>query len=372
MKQLRVLTGAHAGAQLRLSRQSHVVGAGSEADVEITDWNLPSIRLLLQPDGPVLVQGLDEAMDEGQPLADLAPRRFGDVVLCVGPADAAWPSDIDLLEKMVKAPPAFPVQAPSKPDEDALRARSDEAGRRWTLPGSLSKSRPAMLAAGLASVALLSVFVSVVSHLGPASASAPQRPLSARVAQAIEATGVSGVTALPDANGGVVVEGTVIDGSSAAKLRAALLPFNAERVAHHFSTASDISQSIADALGNPGLQVSYEGSGVFRITGSSVDMDGVRDKLRRIATDLGPAVKRIDVAAADLPPPSTLPAGAVLSTGTLEYVQTRDGTKHTVLLVPPDEAASAAAAAPHVEPALRHAAKRFASRPRAHKQPPYP
>jgi len=183
---------------------------------------------------------------------------------------------------------------------------------------------------------------------------------------------VTGVQALATDDGGVTVEGMVIDGSSAAKLRAALQPFSTDRVAHHYAAATDITQSIADALANPGLQVHYDGAGVFRVTGASVHMDGVREKLQRIATDLGPAVARIDIAAVDLPPPSTLPAGAVMSAGTLEYVQTRDGTKHMVLFTPPEESASAAsAAAPSFRTkVLRHGSKRFASTHGSHHRQP--
>ena len=348
MKQLRVLTGAHAGAQLRLSRDSCVLGAGADADIEITDWTHAPILLELRDGEPVRVQVLagDEPR-EGTPLADLAPQRFDDIVLCVGEADAAWPSDIRLLEKMVKEPPPPPAREK----------------HRQHLPPRM------MVAGGVACVALLLAFAGVISHSGKAAASVPERPLAVRVSRAIEATGVTGVQALVTGDGGVTVEGMVIDGSSAAKLRTALQPFSAERVGHHYSAATDIAQAISDALANPGLQVRYDAAGVFRVTGASVHLDGVREKLQRVATDLGPVVSRIDVVAADLPPPSTLPAGAVLSAGTLEYVQTRDGTKHMVLITPPEEPASAALPAVRTRP-LRHAPKRFASLQGARHGPP--
>lgn len=315
MKLLRILTGAHAGAGLRLSRERYVLGCEADADIVLTDWKEGPICLMLAPDEAVQVAPIAAAADaEPDVLEDLAPRRFGDVVLCVGPADAAWPSDLRLLEKLVRRKPRKPLL-------------------RGLIEMRAVPDRRVLIACGTLAVALMSGFVGVIGN-GRATAATPEEPLQTKVARAIQAAGVTGVSVRAGENGSVSVEGMVHDGSEAARLRAALVPLGAQRIAHRYASAGDVAQAIGDALANPGLSVRYRGDGEFVVTGSSIDLAAVRGKLQRIVTDLGPAVAHIQLAAAELPPPATLATNALLHAGELRYVQTRDGTKHLVLTSP--------------------------------------
>ena len=333
MKLLRILTGVHAGAQLRLARQRYLVGGDAQADIVLTDWREEPVCLAVGDDGQVVVQRpgsgahADAAADKRQPEAqldyfdDLVPRRFGDIVLCVGPTDAPWPSDVRLLESLV-APASRKRKKKRRQPDDGLRP---EGGRR------------VFVAAGVTlSVALLVVFVGVIGMRGGADAVAAE-PLQVKVARALQAANVSGVSVRTAQDGSVSVEGMVFDGGEASRLRAALAPFIGQRVAHRYASATDVAQAIGDALANPGLAVRYRGDGEFIVTGASVDLTAVRAKLQRIGADLGQHVSRITLSASELPPPQTVPTNALMSTGDMQYVQTRDGTKHLVIRSPQRE-----------------------------------
>jgi type III secretion protein D len=342
MRRLRILTGRHAGAQLRLAGERYLIGPGDDADILVSDWPHEPVVMTLTEGGAMLAAngGLGDEADPAKPLDDLMPRQFGEIVLCIGPADEAWPSDVDLLARLMDPRVAQAMQPPVDelpPAADAAPGARDGSGeasprRRWrgtVLPMALA-------AAG--SVCVLAVFVGLLQHQVQAHAK-PVEPLLARVSRAVQATGVAGLAVKADARGDVSVEGMVADRGEAERVRAAVAVAGAAgHVAQHFAVAADVSQSIGDALANPGLTASYRGNGVFTVSGSSADMEAVRAKLRRIATDLGPAVTRIEVAAQDLPPPATLDADALMDAGDLKYVQTKDGTKHLMMVSPPPAA----------------------------------
>lgn len=265
------------------------------------------------------VMVLDPASDTASPLEaieDFMPRRFKDVVLCIGPADVKWPSDLKLMERLMR------------PAAKTAAGKDKQSSRR--------PSRRALICMVGASVTLLGGFAGLVASLSSkAEARRPPEPLIGRVHRAIQSTQVLGVIARNE-QGRVVVEGLVDSAADAAKLRAALHPFAGDGIVQRYASAADMAQSISDALSNPGLAVNYRGDGNFVVTGSSRDLDKVRSALQRIAGDLGPLLGRIEVAAKELPAPETVPVGALMTSDDLQYVQTRDGTKHlTVITVEP-------------------------------------
>jgi len=326
MKLLRILTGLHAGAQLRLARQRYVLGGDAQADIVLTDWRQDPVCLTVTDSGQVIVSPpgadtppvADEAGDNV--IEDLAPRRFGDIVICVGPIDAQWPSDVRLMESLVLPPPQPPRRRKPQPADDPAPVRVRPP-----------KSRRALIVGtGAVAVVMFGMFVSVIGP-GRHNEAVAAEPLQVKVAHALQAANVSGVSVRTAPDGSVSVEGMVFDGAEASRLRNALVPFVGERLAHRYASASDVAQSIGDALANPGLSVRYRGDGEFIVTGASMDLNAVRGKLHRIATDLGQQVARITLAASELPPAQTLPTNALMSSGNMQYVQTRDGTKHLVI-----------------------------------------
>lgn len=303
-----------------LSASTYRIAADDQADIQILDWQQDPIVLELQEDGQVTALTL-QAQDDTAPAAlprialeDLLPARFGDIVLCIGPDDAAWPSDLHLLEQMMRPAAKMPAEAPRGAGRKALRTAAFGV---------------------IASLAVGAAFVTVVSqHAGAAAMQVKPEPLVAQVHRAIESASLAGVIARA-AGEQVVVEGLLANPADALALRQLLVRFPAERIEQRYAAASDIAQSISDALQVPGLAVAYRGNGVFVVTGHAMRLDEVRAAASRIAADLAPLVRGIELAATEAPAPDRVPVGAMLSSDGLQYVQTRDGVKHLSLMPEP-------------------------------------
>lgn len=317
MKQLRVLTGRHAGVQLLLSASQYRIAADEQADIQLVDWQAESLVLELQEEGNLvtIATPLQAAADNGvatpESFGDFEPRRFGDLVLCVGPADAQWPSDVELLERLMR------------PVKKAVAAVSEAKGT--------GRATRVAVVCAVAALAVAGAYGAVVwSNTEAAKARVVPEPLLGQVFRAVSATTLKGVSVRP-AGERVIVEGLLADSAEAIALRQLLARFPAERIEHQYAAAPEIAQSISDALGSPGLVVSYRDQGVFVVGGRAMYLDKVREASARIAADLAPLVRGIEVAAAESPAPDSVPVGAMLSTDGLQYVQTRDGAKHLSL-----------------------------------------
>jgi type III secretion protein D len=318
MKQLRVLTGRHAGTQLMLSASMYRIDSSEQADIQLTDWQSEPLVLELQEtDSVITVTFTSQAADESQPaarelLADFVPKRFGDVVLCVGPMHAQWPSDVELLELLMR-PVVKAVEA----------VKASPAARR---------SGRAVAMCVTASLAMAGAFAAVVwRNAEAAKARVVPEALVGQVFRAVTATSLANLSVRPLGDR-VVVEGLLASSAEAVALRQVLARFPAERIEHQYAAAPDVAQGISDALALPGVSVSYRGQGNFAVTGRAMHLDKVREAAARIAADLAPLVHGIDVDAVEAPAPDKVPVGAMLSSDGLQYVQTRDGVKHLSLL----------------------------------------
>ena len=319
MKQLRVLTGRHAGAQLLLSAPTYRIAADDQADIQIVDWSTEPLVLDIREEGQVVAIALESAdtaaaasvealKAAGRLFEDFIPRRFGDVVLCVGPEDGDWPADMLLLERLMK--PEAPV------------ARK-------------SRAPAVFIGVCVVTAVLVGGYTAVVSkNATAAKARTPTEPLLAQVQRAVFPTAPPGlrVAALGDR---VLVEGLLSNSAEVVALRELLSRFPAEQIEHRYAAANDVAQSISDALSSPDLAVGYRGRGVFAITGRTTQPDKLRQAASRIAADLAPLVSSIDVVAAEAQAPDRVPVEAMLSSDGLQYVQTRDGAKHLSLLPGP-------------------------------------
>lgn len=328
MKQLRILTGQHAGAQLPLTRRSYRIASDEEADLQISDWDQAPLILSCVEEGSDMSPALHLIGDDGLPqgevarLADFVPRRFGDVVLCAGPAEATWPKDVDLMAALMR--PAEAVVA-------AVVERPRWMGLKF---GAL-----------VLGAVLLVGFVSVLSLQTNATANAVPPPSpSERVHQALRQTGVSGLS-VRAVDRRLVVEGLLNSTAEMARVRTALQPFGEDLLLHRYAAATDVVRQIADALGRPGLRVTHRGAGVFAVDGQDLDPAQVRVEAARIAADVGPLVARLEVDVAERLPASRVRVGAMLGGDELQYVQTADGTKHLSLVTPVEEGEAAVPAA---------------------------
>jgi type III secretion protein D len=323
MKQLRVLTGLHAGAQLLLTALTYRIAADEQADIQIVDWSSEPLVLDIREEGQVVAIALESAdlaaagassaealKAAGRLFEDFIPRRFGDVVLCVGPEDGDWPADMQLLERLMKpAPVAATVQK--------------------------SRAPSVFIAVCVVASVLVGGYTAVVSRNATAAkARVPNEPMLSQVRSAVFPAAPPGlrVVALGER---VLVEGLLANSAEVAAVRELLARFPAEQIEHRYAAASDVAQSISDALSSPELAVAYRGRGVFAITGRTTQPDKLRLAASRIATDLAPLVSSIDVVAAEAQAPDRVPVEAMLSSDGLQYVQTRDGAKHLSLLPGP-------------------------------------
>jgi type III secretion protein D len=318
MKQLRVLTGRHAGTQLLLSSSMYRIDASEQADIQLIDWQSEPLVLELQEEGSVVtVAFASQLANEPQQAArelleDFIPKRFGDVVLCVGPHSAQWPSDVELLELLMRPV----VKAVEVVKESPVVRRSGRI----------------VAVCVTASLAVAGAFAAVVSrNADAAKARVVPEPLVGQVYRAVSASSLANLSVRPVGER-VVVEGLLASSAEVVAVRQMLARFPAERIEHQYAAAPDVAQGISDALALPGLSVSYRGQGSFVVTGNAMHLDKVRESAARIATDLAPLVRGIEVAAVEAPAPDRVPVGAMLSSDGLQYVQTRDGVKHLSLL----------------------------------------
>ncbi len=106
---------------------------------------------------------------------------------------------------------------------------------------------------------------------------------------------------------GVVVRGLLRQPSDADALRQRLASFQGDRIVQSFASATEVAQSISDALGQPGLRIAHHGNGLFTVTGEVANLAALQQNAARVATDLAPLVRGIDVAATQRPRPAHPP-----------------------------------------------------------------
>jgi type III secretion protein D len=355
MKQLRILTGIHAGATAPLAPGLHRLDADDDADIRITDWTGPSAIVevgendvvtvrRLAADVPVNVEEETQSVDDKEPEAhassnetvedtapvfmlDFLPMQFDQSVICIGPDDVEWPSDLALLSTLLK---------PGQSDDDASNA--------------VRSRRRTFVAIGAACVALAIVACAgALSLTTRAKASMLPNDVAAmeNVNREFASAHLNELRASLDGHGGVLVRGLVANESENLAARRLLATITSPRVQAQYGIAEVIRRSIGESLPVAGISVHYDGSGVFSIAGKDVDMDALQQGVKRIRPDLPANVKdiRIDATGAEQ---ADAPAGAsyiaIVSSDTVRYAQTPDGVKHIFILDNPTPASDATAA----------------------------
>lgn len=342
-KRLRVLSGRHAGACLELEPGEHTIGAAHENDIAISDWTAPTQVLHVDAQGAVQVHASganhapanaqsstpDTALPAGL-LHDLQPASFGDIVICVGPLEGDWPTDLQLLARLF-APPS---KAAPTIDPQPRRTAAYAAG-------------------GGVAVVLAFCLVAVMVQAQPQLVvQAPVRGAAASegLRRAITERGLRGLEVRND--GGVIsVDGMVETREQGRTAFGLIAEFQgAADMRPRFAVVEDVVESIRSSVGLPAAVITHLGDGVFTVTAQVPDPDIARAAISRVAADLAPAVKRIDAALDQTE--STRKAVSVLSTFTdndVSVVQTKDGAKYFEMSKP-SAAASSVAAPPRLEP----------------------
>jgi len=361
MKQLRILTGIHAGATASLAPGLHRIDADDDADIRITDWTGPSAIVevgdndvvtvrRLAAEVPVNVEEEAQSVDANEPespassnetvedtapvfMLDFLPMQFDQSVICIGPDDVEWPSDLALLSTLLK---------PGQSDDDASNA--------------VRSRRRTFVAIGAACVALAIVACAgALSLTTRAKASMLPNDVAAmeNVNREFASAHLNELRASLDGHGGVLVRGLVANESENLAARRLLATITSPRVQAQYGIAEVIRRSIGESLPVAGISVHYDGSGVFSIAGKDVDMDALQQGVKRIRPDLPANVKdiRIDATGAEQ---ADAPAGAsyiaIVSSDTVRYAQTPDGVKHIFILDNPTPASDATAASDTAAP----------------------
>lgn len=312
-KELRILTGFHAGARIQLNPTTTMsLGAQATADILIQDWNEGTMQLATDAEDRVTIAAAGAA-DAPSTLDDFTPLRFGDVVLCAGPRDALWPSDVQLLEAMLAAPPAGDaVTDDAMPLVPARRAS-------WTRTGLV-----AMLVGSVGAGAL-------ALTVGSASQAA-NHPLAraglADVRIALERLQEPGIELREQPNG-FVASGIVANGAAARKAHASLRSVAGSRLRWQVKPADDIARELAESLHEPHVTVRYAGAGRFEVTGTARQPGAVRDVVERFRNDMAPLALTVGVKVERIDELGI--AGKVdsaLNADSVRYIESSDGTKN--------------------------------------------
>jgi type III secretion protein D len=314
-KELRILTGFHAGARIKLNPTTMSIGAQAQADILIQDWNEGTTEMATDAQGRVTI-GATGTADAPATLADFAPRRFGDVVLCAGPCDAQWPSDLQLLQAMLAAPAAEAAAADATDDAVPTAPVRHASWKRTGLVAMLVGS----LGAGVLALTV-----------GSASQAANRPPARVGIADlrgALERMQEPGID-LREQSGGFVAGGIVANGEAARKAHASLRGVAGNRLRWQVRPADDIARELAESLHEPHVRVRYAGAGRFEVAGTSRQPAAVRDVVERFRNDMAPLVLKIGV---DVEHTDELAmagkADSALSADSVRYIESSDGTKH--------------------------------------------
>ncbi|MGV2292953.1 type III secretion protein [Trinickia sp. YCB016] len=354
MKLLRILTGMHAGAQLQLAPGTHRIGADDDADIRLTDWRGTHALLHIDASGvvsaqraaapaapetvPAAAEGQADAQDtqsaqhEGDEvvlLVDFVPMQFDETILCVGPDDAVWPSDLDLLSTLLTRP------------AEARVAEERKKRKRYVGAVAVCFAVGALIVAG-----------SLLTTMQMSRAALPRNAddRAQRVTEALAAAHVGGLHA--QALGGtVVVTGMLASRAEDQAVRTLLDRISPTGITRNYDIAQDDARSIEDSLGVAGAHVSYLGGGAFAVTGTVSSRTDLDNALARVRADLDANVKTIAVQAKEASSSSDTPPGGgagstyseMISSDDVRYAQTPDGVKHIYAVDPPAAASDAAA-----------------------------
>ncbi|WP_237576434.1 FHA domain-containing protein [Mycetohabitans sp. B8] len=347
MKLLRVLTGVHAGAQVRLAPGVYRVAADDDADIRLSDWTSADLTLTVNGDNVVTATraatnsikvGLTSAQhpskdghvtgqngsqsaaavsdsrateetEQVEPvlLLDFVPMQFDDTVVCIGPSDARWPPDVDLL--------AVLLVKPNEERQQAKRARQRK----------IAGITLACMAVGM-TVSLAVLLTSIQDSR--AARRHDIGDLAQHVNRMLSEQKLTEVHA-DVAGSSIRVTGMVPTAAADLAVRD-LLQRTAPGIAlRQYDVAEIDTRNIAESLGTSGVQVSYASNGVFDITASVADPDKLHLAIERVKRDLNGNVKmlRTHIKAIEKNPWPT-EYSEMIASDSIEYAQAPDGTKH--------------------------------------------
>lgn len=307
MKQLRILTGTHAGAQIDLPSGDYRIGADQEADVQLTDWPGADALLSVDAEGVVSLRQPADSGSEGPRilLVEHVPMPFDGVALCAGDSLTPWPDDVALLATLYVKPVA------------------DDASQRRLRVGT-------MLACAMVGSLLVAGAALVLPGPTQAASVTPKTQQQA-LERALAEAHVEGLTVRANESG-LRLTGMLASVADDLHVRDLCGRLHLARVDRAYDVAQNDVRSIEDALNLDGARVSYVGGGAFEVGGVVRSDALLRAAISRVRADLDSNVTALgpsaEIAFAD-----NLPSAfsEVMSADDITYGQTPDGVKHLYL-----------------------------------------
>ena len=312
-KEVRVLTGSHAGARLKLTHGLWQISSNAEADIQISDWDNGPMQLDVRADeGVWLGPGSGSASRSmATQIFDLQPVRLGDIVLCVGRSDAQWPSDMALMQQLLTPAPAAEV-APVK--------------RRFGSK-ALGVGAFALTIVGVAGITMLAV------SGAPTEAAVMQpRPQTGPEKELARMQAMLGKLQQPELhaaiqNNHLLVSGMVKTAADAQAVTSTLGQTWDPPLDTRFSVAERMVDDIRSSLGERDVAVIYLGQGAFKVSGKAHDLDKARANLVRARNDYGGVITRFVDEMQAAPPSAPQNVNSMLNASDVQYVELQDGTK---------------------------------------------
>lgn len=324
MTLLRILTGVHAGAELRLPPGMHRVGREEECDILLTDWCAENWVLNVDAHGIVTAQraqAMQQAGDEpagqagwsvsGERLRELVPVQFGDTIVCVGPHDSAWPSDVELLSRLLAAVPGVERGGVKRPS---------------------SRYSAAALSSVVLGVAIVACSLGVTTTLAHTTLDRGSEGGVQRVSEALSAAHMMGLTARAVGDTMMVV-GMVDTPEEDDAVRTLLARVAPKGTTRNYDIAQNDARSIEDSLGSAGVRVHYRGAGSFVVTGTVDSRADLEVAVARVRADLDSNVREIVLQVVEKDKAAN-PDGTgeryseMIDSNHVRYAQTTDGVKH--------------------------------------------
>ncbi|PMS24821.1 hypothetical protein C0Z16_30230 [Paraburkholderia rhynchosiae] len=306
------------------------IGAQADADILINDWSEGTMQIAIDAEDNLMI-GMPGDLSAAIVMEDFVPQRFGDVVLCAGPLDTPWPSDLQLMERMLA-----PHHEGRKYDgEESDGVSPANAPSPVTM---MRRRRAPWVHAGLAALLVGSMgAAAVVLPAGKTSQAADRPPALATLADVQQALAQLhqpdlAVAQLAD---GFVVTGIASNTADARAARAALQALAGKRLNWNVKPGDEIAGALAESLHEPNVHVRYVGARRLEVSGSARRPGTVHEVVERFRGDIGPLIAGIDVDVArtdDLGVAGDV--DSALSTDGVKYVESSDGTKNFVAEMP--------------------------------------
>ncbi|SAL06238.1 sctD; secretion-associated protein [Caballeronia calidae] len=306
---LRILTGAHAGAQVALEIGRTQIGSADDADIRLTDWSGRACILELMSTGEVkLVCTEGDAPVAEQAVESFMPLQFGDIVFCVGDAEQRWPADVDLLAKLWR---------PTSHQESGTAAYR-RPSRMWVW-GLIAIG--CVIAGSISVLSMQSTQASVVV----APDFSPQA-----LGRALNAAGLRDLRATQSEQG-IVISGMIQSAQDEPVLQTVIRRLGDKKITSAYDTADTIANALKETIALPHIEVVYAGAGVFDISGSTENLSLLRQKVERAKIDMGRNIKEIRFTVSEEKKQKPEAYMTLLRAGSIKYVQSSSGTKQIVL-----------------------------------------